>query len=85
MVKAVTGSITNFYYHCEEPKMHVYRWSSENNGPVLLKWLSSIPHKLLINVSGCEWPAAGIEMDSNLKTSGGFFSQAFARDSDKID
>ena len=47
--------------------MHVYRWNSKNNGPVLLKWI----FYLIETVNKRVWlRVARMEVASNLKTSG---------------
>ena len=51
--------------------MHVYRWMSINNRPVLLKWLFYRTE----TINTCAWlrMARMEKMGSNLKTSGRFF------------
>ena len=40
MCKAFKGAVSPiFEHHCEEQKMHVYRWKSKKNGTVLLTGL----------------------------------------------
>ena len=53
-------------------KTYLYRCKSKHNGTVLSTDCGAIAQKLLINMSGCEWPGWKW-MDSNLKTSDRFF------------
>ena len=46
-----------FSNSAKSQKTHVHRWKSENNGPLLSKLIfHRTAEKLLISVSGCEWP-----------------------------
>ena len=77
-VKGVVSPM--FSITVKSQKTHVYRWISNNDGPVLLKLLLYRTE----TITKCVWlRMARMEVSSNSKTSGRFF-QVFARVSDKI-